>query len=77
MAAMIPNTKRLSIWLSTLAKPAQSVLQRRLSVGYARAARLIDTMEEQGIVGPANGARPREVLIDSMDEYGISDNDEL
>lgn len=58
-------------------KASASVLQRRLSVGYARAARLIDTMEEQGIVGPANGARPREVLIDSMDEYGISDNDEL
>lgn len=55
-------------------KASASVLQRRLSIGYARAARLIDTMEEQGIVGPANGARPREVLIDSMDEYGISDN---
>ena len=58
-------------------KASASVLQRRLSVGYARAARLIDTMEEQGIVGPANGARPREVLIDSMDEYGISDDGDL
>jgi S-DNA-T family DNA segregation ATPase FtsK/SpoIIIE len=49
-------------------KASTSLLQRRLRVGYARAARLIETMEEQGIVGPADGARPREVLISSMDE---------
>ncbi|HKX23978.1 MAG TPA: DNA translocase FtsK 4TM domain-containing protein, partial [Candidatus Saccharimonadales bacterium] len=40
-------------------KASASLLQRRLRVGYARAARLIETMEEQGIVGPADGARPR------------------
>jgi S-DNA-T family DNA segregation ATPase FtsK/SpoIIIE len=49
-------------------KASTSLLQRRLRVGYARAARLIETMEEQGIVGPADGARPREVLISSMDD---------
>ncbi|MBC7943601.1 DNA translocase FtsK 4TM domain-containing protein [Candidatus Saccharibacteria bacterium] len=49
-------------------KASASLLQRRLRVGYARAARLIETMEEQGIVGPADGARPREVLISSIED---------
>jgi S-DNA-T family DNA segregation ATPase FtsK/SpoIIIE len=49
-------------------KASASLLQRRLRVGYARAARLIETMEEQGIVGPADGARPRDVLVSSLDE---------
>jgi S-DNA-T family DNA segregation ATPase FtsK/SpoIIIE len=48
-------------------KASTSLLQRRLRVGYGRAARLIETMEEQGIVGPADGSRPREVLVNSMD----------
>ncbi|MBR6530259.1 MAG: DNA translocase FtsK 4TM domain-containing protein [Clostridia bacterium] len=47
---------------------ATSLLQRRLSVGYARAARLIDSMEERGIVGPHNGAKPRELRI-TREEY--------
>ncbi len=49
-------------------KASASLLQRRLRVGYARAARLVETMEEQGIIGPADGARPREVLISSLDD---------
>lgn len=49
-------------------KASASLLQRRLRVGYARAARLIETMEEQGIIGPADGARPRDVLISSLDD---------
>ena len=49
-------------------KASTSLLQRRLRVGYARAARIIESMEEQGIVGPADGARPREVLVSSIDE---------
>lgn len=44
-------------------KASASYLQRRLSVGYARAARLLDLMEERGIIGPSNGAKPREILI--------------
>jgi S-DNA-T family DNA segregation ATPase FtsK/SpoIIIE len=41
-----------------------SHIQRRLKLGYARAARLVDMMEENGIVGPADGSKPREVLVE-------------
>lgn len=59
-------------------KASTSLLQRRLRIGYGRAARLIETMEEQGIVGPADGSRPREVLIKSMDEvFGVGGDDSL
>ena len=44
-------------------KCSTSLLQRRLKVGYSRAARLVDMLEENGLVGPANGAEPRKVLI--------------
>ena len=44
-------------------KASASLLQRRLSVGYARAARLLDLMEERGVIGPGEGAKPREVLL--------------
>ena len=49
-------------------KASTSLLQRRLRVGYSRASRLIDEMEENGIVGPADGARPREVMITSVEQ---------
>ncbi len=42
-------------------KASASLLQRRLKVGYARAARLLDMMEERGVIGPGDGAKPREV----------------
>ncbi|MBZ9577422.1 DUF87 domain-containing protein [Patescibacteria group bacterium] len=45
-------------------KASASLLQRRLRVGYARAARLIDILEEKGVVGPGEGAKPREVYGD-------------
>jgi S-DNA-T family DNA segregation ATPase FtsK/SpoIIIE len=45
-----------------------SMLQRRMRIGYTRAARLIDAMESRGYIGPADGARPRDVLI-SDDQY--------
>ena len=44
-----------------------SMLQRRFRIGYNRAARLVDMMEARGIIGPADGSRPRKVLIDMMD----------
>lgn len=44
-----------------------SMLQRRFRIGYARAARIVEMMEERGIVGPLNGAKPREILV-SKDE---------
>ena len=49
-------------------KISTSLLQRRLGVGYGRAAKLIDLMEEKGYVSAANGTKPREVLI-SMNEF--------
>lgn len=49
-------------------KASTSLLQRRLRIGYSRASRLIDEMEDQGIVGQANGSKPRDVLITSMSD---------
>ena len=50
-------------------RASASLLQRRLKVGYARAARILDQLEKAGIVGPAEGAKPRDVLIRSVEEY--------
>lgn len=49
-------------------KASASLLQRRLKVGYARAARLLDIMESKGVIGPGEGAKPREVFVDNFDE---------
>ena len=51
-------------------KASASLLQRRFKLGYNRAARLVDLLEERGIIGPANGSKPREVLVqlDSVKE---------
>jgi S-DNA-T family DNA segregation ATPase FtsK/SpoIIIE len=50
-------------------KASASLLQRRLGVGYARAAKMLDQLEEAGIVGAADGSKPRDVLIKNADEY--------
>jgi len=49
-------------------KASASLLQRRLSIGYARAARILDQLEEAGYVGPAEGSKPREVLRGQSEE---------
>lgn len=55
-------------------KASVSLLQRRMNIGYAKAAKIIDTLEERGVVGPYNGSQPREVLpFDEPDEE-VADN---
>lgn len=49
-------------------KASASLLQRRLRIGYARAARLLDLLEERGVVGPQDGARPRDVMVDDISD---------
>lgn len=55
-------------------KASATLLQRMLSVGYARAAKLLDILEQKGMIGPANGAKPREIYFDriggSLDDSG-------
>ena len=43
-----------------------SMLQRKLKLGYARAARIMDELEERGVIGPSEGAKPRRVLMSKM-----------
>ena len=50
-------------------RASASLLQRRLKVGYARAARILDELEEAGIVGLGEGSKPRDVLVKNADEY--------
>lgn len=59
-------------------KASTTLLQLRLHIGYARAARIIETMESRGIIGQADGNRPREILISSLDEIGAqNDQDDI
>lgn len=57
-------------------KASTSLLQRKLRIGYGRASRLIDMMEEQGIIGPADGAKPRQVLVRDVNEIFGSEEPE-
>jgi S-DNA-T family DNA segregation ATPase FtsK/SpoIIIE len=55
-------------------KASTSYIQRRLRVGYSRAARLMDLLEEKGVIGPADGSKPREVLsIGIPDEQTVEE----
>jgi len=57
-------------YAARLGQISASIIQRKYSIGYNRAARIIDSFEERGIVGPAKGSKPREVLIKPEDiEY--------
>jgi S-DNA-T family DNA segregation ATPase FtsK/SpoIIIE len=50
-----------------------SMLQRRFRIGFSRAGRLVDMMERDGIIGPADGSKPREILVPA-DYYETVDN---
>ena len=50
-------------------KASASLLQRRLSVGYARAARILDQLEMSGVIGQGEGSKPRDVLIKNPDDF--------
>lgn len=50
-------------------KASTSLIQRRFRLGYGRAARILDQLEANGIIGPANGTRPREILVEAPDAY--------
>lgn len=56
-------------------KASTSLLQRRLGLGYGRAAKIIDLMEERGIIGPANGSKPREVFVQSENPIELPEED--
>jgi S-DNA-T family DNA segregation ATPase FtsK/SpoIIIE len=55
-------------------RASTSYLQRRLRIGYSRASRLMDVLEEQGVIGPQDGARPRAILIGRGNESGMEMN---
>lgn len=55
-------------------KASVSLLQRRMNIGYSKAARLIDALEERGVIGPYNGSAPREVLPFDVPDEEVTDN---
>lgn len=55
-------------WASDLKEVSASLIQRKFRIGYPRAARLIETMEREGVIGPANGSKPRQVLVNSYED---------
>ena len=57
---LTPSQRRKNA--SKAGKASASYIQRKLKIGYNRAARLVEEMEERGIVGPANGSKPREII---------------
>jgi len=50
-------------------KGSSSLIQRKLSIGYNRAARLLDELHDHGVVGPANGSKPRDILISDVEDF--------
>ncbi|NLC06213.1 MAG: DNA translocase FtsK, partial [Erysipelothrix sp.] len=63
-----PLYEEVKEFVITEQKASTSLLQRRFGIGYNRGARLIDTLESQGIIGPAQGSKPRDVYIKPLQE---------
>lgn len=72
--AIYPEVEKFVI---EVGKASSSLLQRRFKIGYARAARLIDILEEEGVVGPADGANPRKVLKQPPRDFDLGENEDL
>ncbi len=60
----------------SIGKISASLIQRRFRIGFSRAARIIDLLEERGIIGPQVGSKPREVLIKNHDDISNNDNND-
>lgn len=70
--ALYPEAKQAVL---EAGKASTSYLQRKLRVGYARAARLVDMLEERGVIGPGDGAKPREIIgVGNADELANGEN---
>ena len=62
--ALVPDAIQV---IKDTGKASATLLQRMLSIGYARAAKILDILEKKGFIGPANGAKPRTIFIDKME----------
>ena len=70
-----PLFKEVTDYVIEAQKASTSLLQRRFGIGYNRAARMIDVLEDHGVIGPSRGSRPREVLKKAQDKIEKSKNE--
>lgn len=71
-----PLYEEVKSFIISTRKASTSLIQRKFAIGYARAARLIDLLEERGIIGPSRGSKPREVLVRYEEEEDIYEQSE-
>ncbi|WP_342252447.1 DNA translocase FtsK [Spiroplasma endosymbiont of Amphibalanus improvisus] len=64
-----PMFERIKCYVIETQKASTSFIQRKFQIGYNRAARIIDYLEDTGVIGPANGTKPREVYISNYEQY--------
>ena len=64
--------RAIELFVSAPEKASISALQRHLGLGFAKAGRLMDTLEEKGVVGPTEGSKPRKVLITKQQWYEMN-----